>query len=172
MSERRHSHVINVSEVEPRVASKGKKFGSSARSLGRNTNATKLGCTHFTVEPGRAGFPRHFHCFIDEAIYVLAGEGTLTIGDATVHLRAGDYVNLPAGPDHAHQLVNTGKHPLEYLAMSTLSGGDVVEYPDSGKLAVRVGPSYERMIGGEVWRMNIARPGASLDYYDGEDTGE
>ena len=35
-----------------------------------------------------------------------------------------------------------------------------------------VGPSYERVVGGERWVMNIARPGAPLDYYDGEDTGE
>ena len=163
---------MNLSEVDPRPLSKGKKFGHTARHLGRQTGATRVGCTHFSVEPGRAAFPNHFHCFIDEAIYVLAGEGTLRLGDAEVHVRAGDYITLPAGPEHTHQLVNTGKHALEYLAMSTLAAGDVVQYPDSGKLAVRVGPSYERVLGGESWVMNISRPGASLDYYDGEDTGE
>jgi hypothetical protein len=56
--------------------------------------------------------------------------------------------------------------------MSTLGSGDVVLYPDSNKIAALAGPSYERTYGGERWVMMIARPGPSLDYYDGEDTGE
>ena len=172
MSDRRHPHVVNVSELEPRTVTKGKRFGHTGRSLGRATEATQLGCTHYTIEPGRAAFPNHFHCMNDEAIYVLTGAGTLRLGAISVGVHAGDWVNFPAGPDHSHQLTNTGSSPLEYLCVSTLKSAEIVGYPDSKKVAAIAGPSYERAIKGEQWVRILVHEGGNVDYYDGEDIGE
>jgi uncharacterized cupin superfamily protein len=172
MPERRHPQVVNLAEVEPRTVSKGKRFGHTARGLGRAVDATKLGCTHYTVEPGRTGFPNHFHCVNDEAIYVLAGTGKLRVGKNEVEVRAGDWINLPAGPDHSHQLFATGNAALEYLCVSTLNSAEIVGYPDSKKLGAAAGPTFERAIKGEHWVRLLVRESNNLDYYDGEDTGE
>jgi uncharacterized cupin superfamily protein len=49
----------------------------------------------------------------------------------------GDWVGFePGGP--AHQLINDGTEPLVYVGISSGIGVDVVEYPDSGKVAASV----------------------------------
>jgi len=169
---RRHPAVVNLTELEPNTVEKGTKFGYTAKRLGRETGATRIGCTHYVVPPGRTAYPLHFHSLNDEAIFVIAGAGTLRIGDERVAVRAGDWLTLATGPSNAHQLINTGTAPLEYLCMSTLGSAEVVGYPDSKKFAATSGPSYERAIKGELWVRMIVREGTSVDYYDGEDTGD
>jgi uncharacterized cupin superfamily protein len=171
MSERRHPNVSNVSEASVRSTEKGTRFGFTARMLGQSTGATGVGCTWYEVPPGRAAFPTHFHCANEEAIFVLDGEGSLRLGKDTVEVRAGDFVSLPPGPDHAHRLTNTGTTPLRYLCMSTLNkGAEVVGYPDSKKVAAMGVPQNWRFPE-PSWIRVIAREGSSLDYYDGEDVG-
>jgi uncharacterized cupin superfamily protein len=164
---RRHPNVVNVSELEPKAASKGTRFGFSTRTLGYETGARGIGCSWYEVEPGRTAFPSHYHCANEEAVFVLEGEGTLRIGTASVPLRTGDYVTLPPGPAHAHQLVNTGSGPLRYLALSTLHTTEVVGYPDSGKIGVRAAPNDESMFK-QPWLRELFRQGTGVDYYDGE----
>ena len=104
MSQRRHANVVHFSEIEPRTMASPRKFGATMRSLGLATGAQKIGCTHYEVEPGRAAFPRHFHCANEESIYVLEGEAMLEIGEARVPVSAGDYATFPIGADSAHKL--------------------------------------------------------------------
>jgi len=60
------------------------------------------------------------------------------VGDDSFPIRAGDLVAAPAGAE-AHQIVNTSKRELRYLGLSTLGAADIVEYPDSGKMAAAAG---------------------------------
>ena len=53
-------------------------------------------------------------------------------------LRAGDLVAAPAGKE-AHQIVNTSSADLCFLAISTIGEADIVEYPDTGKVAMAAG---------------------------------
>jgi uncharacterized cupin superfamily protein len=47
-------------------------------------------------------------------------------------VRPGDWIALPPGPAHAHQMVNSSAaEPLVYLCVSTMHGVEIVEYPDS-----------------------------------------
>src|SRR5262249_58926377 len=80
--------------------------------------------------------PRHAHYVNEEAIYVLSGSGEARIGDARVPVRPGDWIALPTGPEHAHQMVNVSTvEPLVYLCISTMRGAEIVEYPGSAKAA-------------------------------------
>lgn len=167
MSERRHPHVINVDEADMRPMSKGSKFGSEIRLLGHGAGAHGLGCNHFTVQPGRSAFPRHFHSAIEEALFILEGTGTLALGEERVEVRAGDWVTMPVGPEHAHRLDNTSEAPLRYLCISTHARVDVVGYPDSKKLGVFASGSDDFLA--PKWVRTFVREGESLDYYDGED---
>jgi uncharacterized cupin superfamily protein len=74
---------------------------------------------------------------------------------------AGDFVSFPAGGT-AHQLINDGAEPLVYLAVSTVAGFDIVEYPDSNKISAVVGtfPSAKR---------HVFRKSDQVDYFDGEE---
>jgi uncharacterized cupin superfamily protein len=171
MSERRHPHIVNLDEVEPRKTTQGTRFGAAMKHVGRATGARGIGCTYFEIEPGRTAFPHHYHCVNEEAAYILEGEGRQRIGDTSVPVRAGDFITYPTGPAHAHQLVNTGRTPLRYLCFSTLSAAEVVGYPDSKKLAAAAAPSYEEAMGGKHWVRIIVREDAGIGYYDGEDVG-
>ena len=82
-------------------------------------------------------------------------------------MRPGDWIALPAGPSHAHQMVNSSAtDPLVYLCVSTMHRVEIVEYPDSGKVGASVAdptsPAGFRRIG--LFR---ARSG-TLDYWEGE----
>ena len=170
MAERRHPCVIHLSEAPSNTIDKGKRFGATTRLLGMPTGAKGIGCSWYEVPPGRRAFPFHYHCANEEAIFVLDGEGTLRLGTEKIAVAAGDYITIPPGPDHAHQLIHTGSAPLRYLCMSTLGrAAEVVGYPDSKKLAaVGVSPSWK--FPEPPWVRVIFRAETSLDYYDGEET--
>ena len=165
---RRHPNVINVSEAPTFETGKGRRFGAVVRQLGGPTGGRLVGCNWFDVPPGRAAFPRHWHAGLEEVIFVLEGRGTLRIGDTRVELSVGDYVTLPPGPDHAHQLLNGGEGPLRYLCLSNKAHADVIGYPDSNKIAASGSPSPNYF--DPPWVRGIYRADSTVDYYDGEET--
>lgn len=132
---RRHTNVINAADIKPRQIQQG-RHSLSVQSLGRAAGSRKLGAALTTVLPGQLSFPAHYHCASEEAIYVLSGTGTARIGADRVSVRPGDWLAFPAGPDHAHQMINDGAQPLVYLCVSTEATTDVVFYPDSNKVNV------------------------------------
>jgi len=88
-------------------------------------------------------------------------------GDARVPVRPRDWIALPTGPEHAHQMVNvSAAEPLVYLCISTMLGAEIVEYPDSGKVNARVAdptsPVGFRRIG--MFRADSG----TLDYWESE----
>lgn len=167
---RKHPNIVNIAEVEQRVESRGEKFGFRGRRLGPQVGAKSIGCSHYEIEPGRQAFPNHFHCANEEAVYVLAGRGTIRIGADAVEIAAGDYIALPVGPDHAHSIRNTSDEMLEILCISTLIPVEVVGYPDSKKTAaVGMADSSKGFMSGTTpWVRMIVRNQESVDYYDGE----
>lgn len=142
----------------------GRDGTARRRALAREAAGQQLGCSHYVLPPGGRAFPRHAHLVNEEAILVLAGAGALTVGESTLRLGAGDYAALPAGPGGAHQLVNTGDRPLEYLCLSTMVEAEVVLYPDSDKVGVLVGSApggdRSRRVLTEFWRR-----GDAVDYW-------
>lgn len=115
------------------------------------------------VEPGGISYPYHFHCANEEAIYILSGSGIARIGESRVPVRAGDWIALPIGPQHAHQMINDGDVPLVFLAVGTDHKCEVIGYPDSEKIAALGGESWENL-----WVRDLRRAGPTLDYWDGE----
>lgn len=56
---------------------------------------------------------------MQQAIYVLNGEGTLRLGRKRVTAKQGDYFALlPGLEDSAHQMINTSSEPLRYLCFA------------------------------------------------------
>jgi quercetin dioxygenase-like cupin family protein len=83
------------------------------------------------VPPGRA--PDHYHEY-DEVIYVLEGEGELSIGGETEPIRAGSCIHLPRRLVHC--LANTGERELRLLGVFRPAGSPAAAYYPDGTLAV------------------------------------
>lgn len=136
------------------------------KQLGEAADGDQLGCSLYELPPGNQSWPYHYHTSNEEAIFVLAGRGTLRLAGDTHPLGEGDYVAFPADEAGAHRVINDSESPLRYLAFSTMNEPDVTVYPDSDKFGVFVGSppggSGERSIHGYYFVDD------DVDYWDGE----
>lgn len=102
------------------------------KRLGMAGGGEELGTSLYELDPGYRTWPRHYHAGNEEAIYVLAGELTLWLGcensdaEETEHqLEPGDYVSLPSGPDHAHEVEARDDETARFLVISTMNEPDM-----------------------------------------------
>jgi uncharacterized cupin superfamily protein len=133
--------IINVSEATTHSAESGACFAYSMTELASELGARAIGANITRVPPGKAAFPFHHHYENEEHFFVLSGSGVLRHGEKLHAVATNDYiVNLPGGPECAHQLINTGVEDLVYLAISANEIPEVCGYPDSGNTGVRTAP--------------------------------
>jgi uncharacterized cupin superfamily protein len=160
--------IVNIADLEFRPNDHGDRFGSRIGAIGSKIGAKKLGYNVTVVPPGKRAFPFHAHRVNEEMFFILEGQGEVRIGDATFPIRQGDVIACaPGGSEAAHQIVNTSKAEIKYLAVSTSMSPELVEYPDSKKFGVMadIGTSPD----GKPQRFRfLGRADAGLDYYDGE----
>jgi len=158
--------VINVSQGTTHSAESGACFAYSMTELASELGARAIGANITRVPPGKAAFPFHHHYANEEHFFVLSGSGVLRHGEKLHAVAKHDYiVNLPGGPESAHQLINTGAEDLVYLAISTNAIPEACGYPDSGKTGVRIAPYGES-------NSRFLIPDASkdsMDYWELED---
>ena len=100
----RHKHVININDIEEKEIAVEEKFHHAVKGLGSSTGGVKLGCSYFRVAAGRYAFPLHSHHANEEAIFVISGSGTLTLGPDEIEISAGDYASMPPDPKLPHKL--------------------------------------------------------------------
>ena len=160
--------VINIDDVELRDNGHGDGFAARVGSFGKKIGCQDMGALLHLVPPGKKAFPFHVHHQTEEMFVILDGSGTYRFGDKDYPIHKGDVLSAPCGgPEYAHQIINTGDKPLQYLGISANPGKtDVVEYPDSGKFAVSSRFDWATGQGGV---RHIARAKDSLDYWDGEE---
>jgi hypothetical protein len=71
----------------------------------------------------------------------------------------------PPGPEGAHQIVNRTDEPARYAVVDAKASPEIVEYPDSGKLAAMSFGESQR--GGALW--TVHRLDDVVDFFDGEE---
>jgi uncharacterized cupin superfamily protein len=125
----RPANVVALAEVEA-------TFGGRARAVGGVAGAVKAGLNHVTLGPGESGAPLHCHALEEELFYVLAGSGTLTLGQGEHPLRPADVVARPPSSGVPHAL-RAGDDGLTYLVYGTREPGDSVYYPQSRQVRLR-----------------------------------
>jgi len=110
------------------------------KQLGEVAGGEQIGTSLYEVPPGKRTWLAHYHEGNEEAIYVLGGGGTVTLGpDRTEHaLQPGDYVALPTGEEGYHE-IRAGEETLRYLVISTMHEPDVTVYPEDGKVGLYAG---------------------------------
>jgi uncharacterized cupin superfamily protein len=136
------------------------------KQLGEATDSEQLGCSLYELPAGRRSWPYHYHTANEEALFVLAGSGTLRADGEMVDLNEGDYVTFPADESGAHRVINDSEDTLRYLMVSTMTEPEITVYPDSEKFGVYVGSPpggrQERTLEGYYDR------DSTVDYWDNE----
>ncbi len=161
--------IANLHEpMELHRRSHGEAYASGHALLSPGLGARKLGYNLTEIPPGKKAFPYHFHHVNEELFLVLSGTGSIRTPDGESPLKPGDLVSCPPGPEGAHQIVNTGKEPLRYLALSTVEDPELVEYPDAGKYGVIAGRKPGRPITDAAFHA-FAFTKDRVDYWEGED---
>ncbi|MGH8306727.1 MAG: cupin domain-containing protein [Gammaproteobacteria bacterium] len=159
---------LKIQSVSLERAPKGKnatdydiRWGEISTRIG----AQKLGYNLTVVAPGKRNCPFHSHRVEEEMFFILDGEGELRFGEKRYPLKPGDMIACPpGGPEVAHQIINNGNVEMRYLAVSTLAGVEICDYPDSGKFGV-----FEDAPSDKDQRFRfLSRMEKSLDYWDGE----
>lgn len=107
------------------------------KQLGAVTAGDELGCSLYELPEGKRDWLRHYHEGNEEAIFVLSGSGTVSLGpDAEEHnLSEGDFVALPRGEEGCHA-IEGGEDGLRYLMVSTMNEPDITVYPDDDKIGL------------------------------------
>ncbi|HET9450649.1 MAG TPA: cupin domain-containing protein [Aggregicoccus sp.] len=150
--------VVRTNDVPWTNALTRGKYANRRKELG---GGERLGCGLWELPPGKKSFPLHAHLVTEEALFVVSGRAQVRTPDGLTPIGPGDFVAFPAGGP-AHQLVNDGTEPLVYVGISAKTGADVVEYPESGKVAAAVGT---RPADARRW---LLRQDAQPDYFEGD----
>jgi uncharacterized cupin superfamily protein len=168
MTEQAPKPIVNIDELPLTVRTRGARFGAATCEFGVTLGLDRLGAAIYVVQPGKTASPFHRHHTSDEMFLILSRVAVYRLGDERLPVKAGDCLGAPAG-GQAHQIINTGSVPLRYLAFSNNEVGDVVEYPDSGRIRIDIGATGTH-------RENATfRAGGRLvpmDYWEGEDVGD
>jgi uncharacterized cupin superfamily protein len=106
------------------------------KSLGDETGLTGLGFHIIEVPPGCESTEYHVHYHEDECTYVLAGTGTVTIGDDRHPIGPGDFIGYRKG-GLPHTMENTGTDMLRCIVVGQRLAHDVGDYPNQGKRIFR-----------------------------------
>jgi uncharacterized cupin superfamily protein len=149
----RPAHVVALDDVVA-VATERGPTSVVRRDLGRAAGSRRSGLRHVEISPGRRSHPRHCHAAEEELFVVLAGSGTLLLGDDEHALRSGSLVARPPGTGVAHAFA-AGDDGLTLLAYGTRDPRDLCFYPDSGKVSFR--------------GLGVVARVQAVEYWDGED---
>ena len=105
--------------------------------LGNAGGLTQFGAVIETLPPGSRSSIKHWHAAEDELVYMLEGQATVILGDATHLLDPGDVATFKAGVPLGHCIENRTASDIRYLVVGTRSAADVVTYPDDDRILHR-----------------------------------
>ncbi len=170
--------IINIVDLEyrpwghgvdmPGAQGAGEQYQARLGSIAGKLGAQKLGYNLTILPPGKRAFPFHNHRVNEEMFFVVEGEGEIRIGKNKFAIKRGDIIACPpGGPETAHQIINTSKADLKYLAVSTRLSPEIAEYPDSEKFGIMA--EYPASPYGKGQHFSFVGKGKkSLNYWDGE----
>ncbi|MES2073306.1 MAG: cupin domain-containing protein [Pseudomonadota bacterium] len=143
---------FSTSEVPWEEYAQGDKFASRFQRLGKFGGGSHVGFGLEELQPGKRSCPNHYHMLEEEHIYILEGEVTLYLADKAYVMTAGQHCCFPAGQKAGHSLYNHGTAVCKYLVIGEDNPNEVVVYPDSGRVGVRLtGEGYRKSAVMEYW---------------------
>ena len=131
--------------------------------VAQQAGAEKIGASAYELPPGTTPFPYHLHHANEELLIVLSGTPSVRLADGWHDLSPGDVVAFRPGDEGAHQVSNPSSEPARIVLVSTMIAPEVVQYPDSGKVAAAAMPP-----GGQPGFRGVFQEDDSVDYFEGE----
>lgn len=125
---------------------------------------SKLTMSVYVLDPGETHLPYHFHHGAEELLLVLEGTPTLRVPAGERELRPGDVAHFPPGAEGAHQVRNASDAQVRFVVAATTTTPEVVEYPDTGKLAALA--RTESQQGSPLWSIHFLEH--ATGYWDRE----
>lgn len=90
-------------------------------AMGDAGGLTQFGVTLQILAPGARSSVRHWHPYVDEFLWVVSGEVTVTEDDGEHTLGPGDAACWPAGVRNGHTVSNRADQPCTYLIVGSRS---------------------------------------------------
>ncbi|MGE4313594.1 MAG: cupin domain-containing protein [Pseudobdellovibrionaceae bacterium] len=163
------SPILNLDTLQLTPQIHGERYEAHIAPVASALEAKMLGARLVVLPPGKCAWPYHGHHANEEMFVILSGTGRLRYAGTEYALRTHDVVCCPAkGAASAHQIRNDGETELRYLAISTMTQPDVIDYPDSGKFAVMAGSAP----GGDKTSRTVNHVGRykdAADYWEDEE---
>jgi uncharacterized cupin superfamily protein len=160
--------IVNLDELKLRWLERGTRFQVGLGEIAEPLGLSEIGATLHVVPAGKTAWPYHRHHGADELFLVLSGTGTLRFGERRLPIKAGDCIGCPPGGE-AHQIINSSEGELRYIAFANHTRAEVLEYPDSGRIAVDIAHGNDKQ---PMSVFSVAGRLSPLGYWDGEETGE
>ena len=156
--------ILNLGEVAFDDVEENGLYTSRRGQISDHIGARNLGYNLTVLPPGKVQCPFHCHHGEEEMFLILEGEGELRFGDKRYPIRRHDVIACPpGGPEVAHQIINTGKTTMRYLALSTHRRCRGVRIPELAEGARR-----GRQAGRRALR-KMFRAENTVGYYDREE---
>lgn len=102
--------------------------------LGDAGGLTQFGVSLQMLEPGAKASVRHWHRHVDEFLFVVSGEVTVTEDDGAHVLGPGDAACWPAGVPNGHTVANRSAWPCTYLVVGTRGPDNSGVYVDDADM--------------------------------------
>jgi uncharacterized cupin superfamily protein len=125
----RPANIVNVDELEPEEWG-SRDMGGVARPLAASAGSVRTGLNHEVISPGKLNTAPHCHSAEEEIFVVLAGAGTLLLGDDEHPVRRGHVVSRPPGTRVAHAF-RADDEQLTLVSYGTREPNDITYYPRS-----------------------------------------
>ncbi|WP_347250918.1 cupin domain-containing protein [Zoogloea sp.] len=125
--------IVRHNQVSPEINSKPGWGHVETTRLADAGALTQFGASVQVLLPGAKASIRHWHEHVDEFLFVLSGEVTVTEDDGHHTLVPGDCACWPAGVANGHTVSNRSNAPCSYLIVGTRDrdqSGHYVHDPD------------------------------------------
>jgi len=126
--------IVRQDQVPPHVNAKPGWGRVDTFRLSDAGALTQFGASLQVLSPGAKASIRHWHEHVDEFLFVVSGEVTVTENDGHHTLVPGDAACWPAGIANGHTVSNRSDAPCSYLIVGTRGldqSGHYVADPDN-----------------------------------------
>ena len=136
---------FHIDEVPWEEFGHGVRFGMKYQVLSAFAGATQITVCNEILPPGNQANQAHYHLLEEEHLLVLEGHMTVQLGAAKHEVGPGSYVCFPAGQRVPHSLFNHTDLPCRYLILGNVQQHDVMVYPDTARVHVKLTQASYRM---------------------------
>jgi uncharacterized cupin superfamily protein len=128
---------VSLDELE---FGRGSRFQKGAETesaqISRHMTCRQLGYHMRRLLPGNVWPAFHYETGEEELFLVWKGAMKVRTPQGLFPVKPGDLVAMPTGEAHAHQFVNDGAGPCEFLCLSVNKPQSLAFYPDTNKIMV------------------------------------